>query len=73
MDRGDWQAKVHGIARVRHDLATKSPPGSHIMKGHPVQLRRLYTMFKGSPLWTGGAKPSLFFSHQARTHQGVST
>ena len=26
MDRGDWQATVHGVARVRHDLATKSPP-----------------------------------------------
>ena len=26
MDRGAWQATVHGIARVRHDLATKPPP-----------------------------------------------
>ena len=23
MDRGDWQATVHGITRVGHDLATK--------------------------------------------------
>ena len=23
MDRGAWQATVHGIARLRHDLATK--------------------------------------------------
>ena len=23
MDRGAWQAIVHGVARVRHDLATK--------------------------------------------------
>ena len=23
MDRGAWQVIVHGIARVRHDLATK--------------------------------------------------
>ena len=22
MDRGAWQATVHGVARVRHDLAT---------------------------------------------------
>ena len=31
MDRGDWQATVHGIARVGHDLATKppSPPDDH--------------------------------------------
>ena len=26
MDRGAWQATVHGIPRVRHDLATKPPP-----------------------------------------------
>ena len=23
VDRGAWQATVHGVARVRHDLATK--------------------------------------------------
>ena len=27
MDRGTWWAAVHGIARVRHDLATKPQPG----------------------------------------------
>ena len=26
MDRGAWQATFHGVARVRHDLATKPPP-----------------------------------------------
>ena len=26
MDRGTWQATVHGVTRVRHDLATKPPP-----------------------------------------------
>ncbi|KAB0353871.1 hypothetical protein FD755_023435 [Muntiacus reevesi] len=26
MDRGAWQAVVHGVTRVRHDLATKPPP-----------------------------------------------
>ena len=26
MDRGNWQATVHGAARVRHNLATKPPP-----------------------------------------------
>ena len=25
MDRGAWQATVHGVARVRHDLETKPP------------------------------------------------
>ena len=26
MDRGAWQATVHGVVRVKHDLATKPPP-----------------------------------------------
>ena len=26
MDRGAWQAPVHGVARVGHNLATKPPP-----------------------------------------------
>ena len=26
MDRGAWQATVHAVARVGHDLATKPPP-----------------------------------------------
>ena len=26
---GAWQATVHGIARVRHDLATKPPTTMH--------------------------------------------
>ena len=26
MDRGGWQATVHVVARVRHDLETKPPP-----------------------------------------------
>ena len=26
MDRGAWQATVHGIARVRHNLGSKPPP-----------------------------------------------
>ena len=28
MDRGACQATVHGVTRVRHDLATKPPPYS---------------------------------------------
>ena len=28
MDRGAWQATVHGVTRVGHDLATKPPPPS---------------------------------------------
>ena len=26
MDRETWQATIHGVVRVRHDLATKPPP-----------------------------------------------
>ena len=26
MDRGAWQATVHRVAKVGHDLATKPPP-----------------------------------------------
>ena len=26
MDRGAWQARVHGVARVGHGLVTKPPP-----------------------------------------------
>ena len=26
MDRGDWQGTVHGVTRVRQDLATKPNP-----------------------------------------------
>ena len=26
LDRGAWRATVHGVARVRHDLVTESPP-----------------------------------------------
>ena len=31
MNRGAWQATVHGVARVRYDLATKpTPQAGHI-------------------------------------------
>ena len=30
MDRGAWQATVHWIPRVRHDLATKPHINNHI-------------------------------------------
>ena len=33
MDRGAWPAKVHGIAKVRHDLATK-PPAPLVSQGY---------------------------------------
>ena len=30
MDRGVWQATVHGVVRVGHDLVTKPPPPPEI-------------------------------------------
>ena len=31
MDRGAWQATVHGAARVRHDLAAKQQQLSYLV------------------------------------------
>ena len=47
MIRGAWQATVHGITRVRHDLATKPPSPPHDrshqlpVKQHSLVLREL--------------------------------
>ena len=40
MDRGAWQAIVHGVARVRHDLATKPPPPlfKHIIAVYQTEI-----------------------------------
>ena len=39
MDREAWQATVHEVARVRHDLATKPPTrkGMEISEGSQVR------------------------------------
>ena len=50
MDRGAWQATVHGVTRVGHDLATKPPPPSHPFQslaapsGLPVCLIQAHTV-----------------------------
>ena len=37
MDRGAWQATVHGLSRVRHDLVTKpSPQEARVVKNWPA-------------------------------------
>ena len=43
MDRGNWKAIVHGVTRVRHDLATKPPPA--------LQADSLPTELSGRPWW----------------------
>ena len=38
MDREAWQAAVHGVTKVRHDLATKPPPPGCIYYFHTPKL-----------------------------------
>ena len=43
MDRGAWQATVHGVTRVIHNLATKPPPpleksSQHSLREEAVSL-----------------------------------
>ena len=45
MDRGAWQATVHSVATVGHDLVTKPPP-LYILKC--IFLTKLY--FQGLPI-----------------------
>ena len=40
MDRGAWQATIHGVARVRHDLATKPPPNPRNRKFLRLSVRK---------------------------------
>ena len=48
MDRGAWQPRVYGVARVRHDLATKPPPPLYIVhpKGKKTNQQELDVLFK---------------------------
>ena len=40
MNRGAWQATVHGVARVRHDLVTKQQQQNDV---DPPKLAQLAT------------------------------
>ena len=40
MDRGAWQATVHGVARVRHNLAAKPPP--HIVYKKLIVITKIH-------------------------------
>ena len=46
MDRGAWRATVHGVARRRHDIATKPPPP-------PGNLQTFRMVLKQKMLWAG--------------------
>ena len=41
MDRGTWQATPHGVARVRHNLATQPPPPP-IIKGLEIHFNKTH-------------------------------
>ena len=38
MNRGVWQATVHGVAKVRHNLVTKPPPPPSKVLKHTYDL-----------------------------------
>ena len=57
MDRGAWQATVHAVARVRHDLVTK--PSST-----PTEFELIHTVI-------GGAKKNCPFSLPPREETTV--
>ena len=46
MDRGAWQAIVHGVARVGHDLATKPPPPPKNFKWNYIIIQQFYFCVK---------------------------
>ena len=50
MDRGAWQARVHEVARVRHDLETKIRPPPCIMQLMLLTLLSTHLLphYKGS-------------------------
>jgi len=51
MDTGAWQATVHGVARVGHNLATKPPP-PHVKK----RASQVVLVIKNPPASAGDIK-----------------
>ena len=49
MDRGSWQAMVHGVTRVRQDLATKLPP-TNLLAMQELQKMRVQYLGWQDPL-----------------------
>ena len=48
MDRGAWQATIHGVARVGHNLPTKPPPPSCLWDGPLTHVTLLKKEVKGN-------------------------
>ena len=60
MDRGAWQATVHGVTRVGHDLATKPPPA---VKNPPaMQETHIQSLGQEDPLEKRMATHSSIFA-----------
>ena len=53
MDTGAWQATVHGVARVGHNLATKPPP-PHVKK----RASQVVLVIKNPPANAGDTRDS---------------
>ena len=71
MDRGAWWATVHGVERVRHDLATKPPPP--LSQHESLSLNGLCCPVRGSG---NGISLSIFFFlifGHTKWHLGQST
>ena len=49
MDRGAWWATIHGVARVKHSLATKLPPPPRIKDIHIKTISKRNTV-----IWAHG-------------------
>ena len=52
MDKRAWQATIHGVARVGHDLETKPPPNflQHIFSPKPVSYQQSLDLLTTVPL-----------------------
>ena len=60
MDREAWQATVHGVARVGHDLVTKPPPPRWIRVGSSVNTTGVFMRRgKSTPTHTQCCRQSL--------------
>ena len=63
MDRGGWQATVHGVARVGHDLATKPPPPPPEILSHELPYSRflIWIYYLHSPPYYMRVSFALYF------------
>ena len=79
IDRGAWQAAVHGVARVGHDLATKPPPPPESLSTPAGVWRNLTCYLSQAPssfsltLVSGPEYKELGSCHSTITSERLST